>query len=455
MNSIRNHVLVWLLSSLSLGAALLILASYVSTLEEMNEVFDDELKQVALTVLTHHQDGTRVDSSSKKPMGSSEEFAFVTQIWTVDGQRLFTSVSGFDIPFTQKEGLQTVPTLDGEWRVYTANSGSTVFQAAQPMEARQNLAQEVAFKLLIPVMIIVPVIALLLTLALRKGLRPLARASNDVERKSAFSLEPIPDATLPRELRPLVVSINSLMARLANALSAQRQFTADAAHELRTPLTALRLQLQLVEQAHDQGARSEAMADIKRGLDRATHLVEQLLDLSRLEPDAAEYVAQPIDLVDLVKAAVSDFSVKADAKHIDLGVEIEAGAENALMIKGDANQLRILLNNLVENALRFTAAAGKIDVVLRRDARSKTGILEVLDSGPGIPAEERVRVFDRFYRASTSQSAEGVIPGSGLGLAIVKKIADRHGISIELADGLKGQYGCTGLTVRLKFFGQA
>lgn len=449
MISIRAHLLLWMLSALSLGAVLLVLASYAFTLEEMNEVFDDELKQVALTVLRHHQ--ANADSIPFAPAanghnGHEEELAVITQVWTADGKRVFVSAPLAEIPFTRDQGLQTLQTRDGKWRVYTARSVANVIQTAQPLAARRALAAEIGLRLLIPALIMVPLLALLLIIALRRGLLPLAEAANEVERKSASSLDPIPDASLPLELRPLVAAINTLMARLAGALSVQRQFTADAAHELRTPLAALRLQLQLLEQATSHAARAEATADITRGLDRATHLVEQLLSLSRLEPGATEQQLQPMDLAELARSVVGDFSARAEEKKIDLGAVTGAVAN----IYGDKHQLRIMLNNLVDNALRYTPAGGQVDVSVYCDKLTQDAIVEVRDSGSGIAPEERARVFDRFYRGSAQQTKE-LVPGTGLGLAIVKKIAERHHATIELADGLPNSSRQTGLTVRIRF----
>lgn len=448
MISIRAHLLLWMLGALSLGAVLLVLASYAFTLDEMNEVFDDELKQVALTVLSHHQANRDSARPANAANGHEEELAFITQVWTADGTRVFVSAPSTEIPFTRQEGLQTLQTPDEKWRVYTARSVANVTQTAQPMAARRALAAEIGLRLLVPALIMVPLLALLLIFALQRGLLPLAQAANKVERKSASSLDPIPDASLPLELRPLVAAINALMARLAGALSVQRQFTADAAHELRTPLAALRLQLQLLEQATSNAARAEAIADIKRGLDRATHLVEQLLNLSRLEPDAMEQQPQPLDLAELARSVVGDFSARAEEKKIDLG----AVTDVAVNISGDTHQLRILLNNLVDNALRYTPAGGQIDVSVYCDKLAREAIIEVRDSGGGIAPEERARVFDRFYRGSAQQAKE-LVPGTGLGLAIVRKIAERHHATIELAEGLPNSSRQTGLTVRVRFNG--
>ncbi|MEO8407044.1 MAG: ATP-binding protein [Oxalobacteraceae bacterium] len=447
MTSIRRHMLLWLLGALSLGAVLLALASYAFTLAEMNEVFDNQLKQVALTVLTHHADSQAGAAQDRGNRNNSDEFNFVTQVWTADGGRLFVSVANTQIPLQRAEGLSTVNTADGLWRVYTVRSNDGVIQAAQPLQARQALAVSLALRLLLPSIVIVPLIAFLLAYALQRGLQPLTRATHEIELKSSSALAPISTADLPLEMHSLVDAINALMARLASALSAQREFTADAAHELRTPLTALGLQLDLLQQPGSNAERNAALSDMRHGITRATHLVEQLLWLSRLEPDAGSQQMQALDLAALARAAVAEFSARADLRNIDLGAE----AHTPVVLQGDSEQLRILLNNLIDNAIRYTPVGGRIDVGVRSDARTQLPLLEVRDGGPGIRADEQARVFDRFYRASSAQGADGIIPGTGLGLSIVKAIAERHHAAIELAAGLPNLQGGAGLLVRIRF----
>jgi len=292
------------------------------------------------------------------------------------------------------------------------------------------------------------VLAVLLTLALQRGLVPLSLAADEVTARSVESLYPIELSSQPRELHALVDAVNDLMARLGSALALQRHFLADAAHELRTPITALKLQLQLLERASDTQTRQVATAELRAGIDRAQHLIEQLLQLSRLAPETPALRRDTVDLSALVRSTVSAFSARADERQIDLG----AVTSEPVMIAADAQQLTILLNNLVDNALRHTPAGGQVDV----EAAMKEGSprLSISDSGPGIPEADRQRVFDRFYRGQAAEPAsvltnagEGSSPdGSGLGLAIVRAVAERHGAGITLDDGPRG-----GLRVSLTF----
>ncbi|MBS0338122.1 MAG: two-component sensor histidine kinase [Proteobacteria bacterium] len=447
MVSLRRNLLVWLLCALTLGMVLLALASFLFTLEEMDEVFDDQLQQVALAALAQHEgrlSATRLPDPDRRAEAAS---TFVTQVWSADGNPIFSSLPAAGIPFVREAGLSTVTTKSGDWRVYTAPSANGVVQVAQPADARESLAADVALKLLIPSLPTALVIALLLVYALRRGLRPLGLAAEELGRKSATSLDPIPNESLPEELRPLVVSINALMLRLADALSQQRRFVADAAHELRTPLTALRMQLQVLDRAIDCAERTEAHADILKGLDRATHLVVQLLSLSRLEPDGIETQMRLVDLAELAQSVVGEFSERAERRNIDLG----ADAAHPAPIKGDPEQLRVLLNNLIDNALRYTPSGGRVDVSVRRDERMHSATVEICDTGTGIRREEREKVFQRFYRAGDVRDPAGAFPGTGLGLAIVKAIAVRHAAIVELEDGFPSPAGGFGLTVRIQF----
>lgn len=453
MSSIHRHLMVRLSLSLAAGGLLLGIATYLFTRQEMNEVFDEQLKQLAISVRTHYRGGVGAAIGTLAAPGSAadlEDAGMVTQIWSLDRQRVFLSVSAADIPWVAQEGYHTVSTRQGEWRVYTEQSPTHLIQAAQLMATREDLAVDTALEILLPNLIaVLALTALLLAYSLRRGLAPLTLTSSDIERRSAHSLVPIPTAALADELKPLVVSINSLMARLATALSAQSRFTGDAAHELRTPLTALRLQVQLCAKATDEASRQEALRDIQRGLDRATHLVEQLLQLSRLEPETNDRSSRAVDLSALVKSVVTDFSVLANAREIDLGAEIASPTTSPAVVLGDAEHLRILLNNLVDNALRYSSRGGKVDVALRTSG--STVVLEVADSGPGIAPAERQRVFDRFYRGSAAHGVDGATTGTGLGLAIVQEVAQRHGARIDLVEGLSTADGRRGSTFRLTF----
>lgn len=218
-----------------------------------------------------------------------------------------------------------------------------------------------------------------------------------------------------------------MLTRLDGAVAHLRRFTADAAHELRTPLTAVRLQAQLAQRADATDQRSAALTQLLAGVDRASHLVEQLLQMARLEPDAAQFSFATLRLDRLAKDVIGEFAPGADAKEIDLGM----AKSRAVEVYGHAESLRVLLSNLVDNALRYTPGGGRVDVEI--DTAAGQAVVSVCDNGPGIPAELRGRVFDRFFRCAQSSP-----PGSGLGLAIVKQVARLHSGEVTLdmsADG--------------------
>jgi len=260
-----------------------------------------------------------------------------------------------------------------------------------------------------------------------RSLRPLRRVTADVQQRDVHSLSPIAAADLPQEVAPLIAELNRLLARLADAFDVQRAFVADAAHELRSPLTALKLQLQLLARAPDVAARDEARGKLGAAIERSMHLVEQLLTLARSEADGSRCLVQPLALDEVVRSGMAD----AHTLAVERGTDVSLDAR-PVTIHGDADALRMLARNLVDNAIRYSPANSSVRVRLFAEPAGGA-TLEVDDSGPGIPQAERGRAFDRFYRRDGSP--EG---GSGLGLAIVKAIAGRHGAVVTLGESPLG-----------------
>jgi two-component system OmpR family sensor kinase len=254
------------------------------------------------------------------------------------------------------------------------------------------------------------------------SLEPVERVRSQVASRQADDLSEVSESGLPDEVQPLVRELNLLFDRVRTAFDAQQNFVGDAAHELRTPLAALKLQAQSLDRADSPEARKVAVARIMAGIERATRLVEQLLVLARQEASAAGGVArQPVQLDGLARRAVADMVSVAQAKGVDLGLQ----QADAATVQGQPEALTILVRNLVDNAIKYTPGGGTVDVSVRSSPQGS--VLCVEDSGPGIPQEERERVFDRFYRIAGSEAQ-----GSGLGLAIIKSIAERHGATLEL-----------------------
>ncbi|PFH08445.1 two-component system OmpR family sensor kinase [Collimonas sp. PA-H2] len=417
--SIRKSLLRWLAVGLGGGILLAGLALYFQARGEANELFDYQMRQIVAS-LPRQAFPPIIDGSVNGPRLDDQ---IMIQIWDNTGVVIYHSHAQDFLPLQAELGFTNVRLNSGLWRVYSAQIGNTVVQIAQPQSARNQIAAQMAVKTVTPLLLLFPLLGILIWIAVSRGLAPIKRAAAEVQARDMHALSAIPDATLPQEIQPLTQALNDLLARLGQSINAQRAFVADAAHELRTPLTALRLQVQLAERASDDSERQAAFGDLKHGLERATHLLQQLLTLARQEPGAFEQTHVEVDLGALMHSVVSDFALAANDRQVDLGISAETPAS----VNGNGDALRILLNNLIDNALRYSPAGSSIDVSLASGADGVT--LAVEDHGPGIPEADLGRVFDRFYRAAGSQSQT---VGSGLGLAIVKQIADAHRASVSL-----------------------
>ncbi|OWY28090.1 ATP-binding protein [Herbaspirillum robiniae] len=425
MNSVRNKLLLWL--GLGLFTIIVIAGAglYFQARGEANQIFDYQMRQIAASL--PRQAFSPISPGQQLPELEDE---IMMQIWDSRGTVIYHSHARSAMPRQAELGFANVRGPNGMWRVYSAQIGNTVVQVAQPQSARDEIAAQMAVKTVAPMLLLFPLIGVLAWLAVSRGLAPVRRAAAEVGARDMNSLQPLADVGMPQEIQPLTHAMNDLLARLKHSTEAQRAFVADAAHELRTPLTALRLQAQLAERATDEEERRAAFADLKNGLERATHLVHQLLTLARQEPDAMKF--SPVDLRELLGGVVGDLSSVAEHGGIDLGLSGDDDAR-PLQVSGNVDALRILFNNLVDNALRYTPAGGVVDVSFDTSIAGRCTVV-IQDSGPGIAESEMPRVFDRFYRARRpqEQNAGRAAFGSGLGLAIVKQIADLHRVPVEL-----------------------
>ncbi|MGC3999387.1 MAG: ATP-binding protein [Anaeromyxobacter sp.] len=431
--SVRRQLLLALLAGIVAVMAAGLVVTYRVARGQIDELFDYHLRQLALSLSDRSLGPAEV-------RGAVRDFDFAIQIWDETGARLYLSRPDADLPDMTQLGFSTVETRSGRWRAFATTIGRGVVQVSQPVRLREELAFNAASRTLLPLVLLLPLLGLVVWRIVGKALEPVDRLARAAATRTPQALDPFPEAGAPDEVRPLVRSLNALLARLSTALSAQRAFVADAAHELRTPLAALKLQVQLARRAPEGPDRELALAQLEGALDRSTHLVQQLLTLARVEPEAASArapgPAAPVALDELVRQAVADHAALAEARGLDLG----AGAVGEwTSANGDAAALRTLLANLVDNAVRYTPAGGRVDVSTGVEAGRAW--LAVADSGPGIPAAERQRVFDRFYRVPGNEA-----PGSGLGLAIVRAVAERHAAEVALLDTPGG-----GLTVRVTF----
>lgn len=433
MRSIRRQLLFWLLALVVAGVGAAGWLIYRQALAEANELFDYQLQEIAAALPSEPFNAI---------LGSRDngEEGIVLQIWSRNGVLMYYSHPRAPLAPRAKLGFSTEHTDRGDWRVYGAIVGDNVVQLAQPVSVRNRLAANVALRTLWPLIVLLPFLGLAVWVVVGRGLAPLARVARALDTRHPEGLDPLPESRLPREVTPLVHALNALLARLAQALDTQKAFVADAAHELRTPLAAVQIQAQLVARAKDDDARREALADLQAGVTRATRLAEQLLALARSEPDGGAR-ARDVDLHALLEDCVAVYAPLAQQRSIDLGIEHSAAAT----VHGDPDSLRVMLNNLLDNATKYTPDGGRVDVSLRIDAGHP--VVTIADSGPGIPVDERARVFDRFYRVGAGAArARTDVSGSGLGLAIVRRIAVQHDATVTLGDSPAG-----GLQVDVRF----
>ena len=313
-----------------------------------------------------------------------------------------------------------------------ADQGAVV-QLAETLDKRSRLATDIIKGVILPQFVILPVAVLLVWFALSRGIRPLAELQQRIRRRESGDLSPIPEGDVPEEVAPLVRAINDLLLRLDQSIAAQRHFLADAAHQLKTPLAGLRMQAELAERDVDSGQSSpqtmkHSLHQIALSSQRAAHMVDQLLAMARAENQEQVMRHEPLDLVQITMETVRDFVPRAMDKRIDLGFEgPEGGSAPTLM--GQPVLVRELVRNLVDNALQYTPAGGTVTARVVLDEGGEHVVLQVEDTGPGIPLAERELVFRPFYRALGTN-----VDGSGLGLAIVEEIAQQHDARLSVTD---------------------
>jgi two-component system OmpR family sensor kinase len=424
----KPHSLSKRLLWLSLGAIVLVacaefFVTYRTALAEADEIFDYHMQQMAIALRPGVAAATPGDPRERKH--GEETGDFLIRIWTADGIRIFASADSVALPELSVFGFSNVAARGTTFRVFSVRTPSQVIQIAQDMAVRREIAGKLAIRAAAPIALMAPLLMLLVLWVVNRSLRPVARVRRQVAERQASDLSPVSEAGLPEEIQPLVRELNQLFKRVAEAFEAQQHFVADAAHELRSPLAALKLQVRGLQQAADDGARALAVARLSSGIDRATHLVEQLLVLARQEASMAAGMppAKAVSLVEVCRLAIEDTLAAARERSIDMGM---TRADEA-SVEGYPDALRILVRNLLDNAIKYGPQGSRVDLAVC--AGDQAVELSVEDSGPGIVPEHRERVLDRFFRVDGSQGA-----GSGLGLAIVNAIARQHGAVLSLAD---------------------
>ncbi len=327
-------------------------------------------------------------------------------------------------------------------------------QVAETMEKRSVLATEIVKGVMLPQFVILPMAVLLVWLALVQASKPLNQLEERIRARKPDDLSPIDDRAVPLEVAPLVSSVNDLLMRLKDSIATQKRFLADAAHQLKTPLAGLRMQADLAQR---EGANTDELKHslrlIGRSSIRATHTVNQLLSLARAESSGAAMPRMNCDLADLTMAVVRDCAPKAIEKRIDLGYEgTQPGAKGG-QFAGNPTLLKELIRNLVDNAINYTPSSqdkpGVITARVLADPFGKALVLQVEDSGPGVPQAERELIFQPFYRALGTE-----VDGSGLGLRIVTEIAQQHNAVVSVEDAWPG-HAPAGARFSVRFFAES
>ena len=398
--------------------------------KEANDLFDYHLEQMALS-LRDQTLAIPADFELFPQFGHD----FAIQVWDPGGVLVYLSGAGVLLP-RSRAGYDTLTVNGKDWRVFTFAEPSRTIQVAAPVTVRSGRATAMALRILVPVLATIPLYGLLIWLIVGKGLQPLVQIAGAIRRRAPASLDPLPSGGLPEEVAPMVSELNALLARLREAIDQQKRFTADAAHELRSPLAALQVQLDMLARARSPEESRAALERLRAGVRRAGRLIEQMLTMARIEPEAAGETFTEVDLGGLAASVAAELEPLAEAKRIALTLS----QLDAAKVHGQAQALHTLIRNLIDNAIRYTPAGGQVSLSIRN--LQNEVLLQVEDTGPGIPADERARVFDRFYRLPGSHAE-----GSGLGLAIVQQIAHAHGAEVALSEGEGGR----GLRASVRF----
>ncbi|MBU8977150.1 two-component sensor histidine kinase [Lysobacter sp. MMG2] len=406
--------------------------------------WDESQREVASQILESMPDGLELLPARERPAlpAGQRDHKMSWQVW-VKGNNVVYSIAAPDEPLKPdfRDGFAR-RTISGQvWHVYSLTDprrGLTVQVGRSKEMIANEVARWIGLSLLAAGLIFV-LFLLTVWVVIGRSLRPVAALREALRARQPLDLTPLQAPGLPTEFSPLVDAFNDQLTRVDQAVQNERRFIADAAHELRTPLAVLSAHADLARRAATEEERNTALRRLSAGVSRAARLSEQLLDLARIDAAVASPTLAPLDLAPLLVLVVRDFETLARERHQRIGLRTEDGR-----IRGDVDQLGILIRNLVDNAVRYAGEGGRIEVMCRRDVRDGVGgiALCVADDGPGVPAAERESIFHRFYRANG-----GAERGSGIGLSLVARIARTHHATIHVDDGLDGK----GLAVTVFF----
>ena len=423
--SLQRRLLVYLLLCAPIVWAVALVASADRARTEVNELFDAEIirlaRQVQATLVGVSPPGQALLAPSE--VGEADLADLAVAVWNADGRLLLVDREGVELPRrVDAVGFVELALGGDPWRVYYLQSprGEWLVAAGQRIHERDELVWNLVSSQLLPWLLVLPVLLLAMAWAVRQALTPVRALTNELQRRSADDLQPVPAGHAPAELQPLLQAMNGLFARIETTLARERRFTADAAHELRTPLAALRAQWEVQRRATDETQRRQAEAKLAAGLDRMERLVSQMLSMSRVDATERLDSAAAVEWSPLVEQVMTDVLPLAERRRIELACDWPPVGTPALPLRGDAGLLAALLRNLVDNAVRYAPEGSA--VTLRFTA---TG-LTVDNDGPPLPAETLEHLGERFHRPEGQP--EG---GSGLGISIAQRVAALHGLTLR------------------------
>lgn len=427
--SLRRRLLLSVLGGTALCWFVIAGFSFFDAHHEIDEIFDAQLAQAAQTLLAIAAHGDDEIAEDTAGIAHKYQRKLRFQIRNDDGELMLRSPNAPTTPMADRDGFSDDKREGSHWRYFSQwdERRKIQVQVGEDHAVRDELILHIAARLLLPLAVGLPVLAVLVWAAIGHGLRPLTTVAGQIAQRHPEHLQPVHPGAGPTEIQPLVDALNRLLQRIGQTLDNERRFTADAAHELRTPLAALQAQLQVAQRASSDAERSHALGQLGIGIERSTRLVGQLLTLARLDPQRALDESQRIDLAAVVREVCAELGPQALAKRQVL--ELDAAA--TLPVAGNADLLGMLVRNLLDNALRYTPAGGKI--LVRTAGATDMAQVRVSDNGPGIPHGERQQVFRRFHRLAGQNDT-----GSGLGLSIVQRVVELHRGHVAIEDGLDG-----------------
>lgn len=433
--SLRGRLQAILLATFVLAWMAAFVGTYITARHGLETLFDAQLAHDAGVLLALTRSGLQPaanvpDRPLNIPLAAHryrETLAF--EVWR-DGQPILRSPEMPPIKLPEHNGYARLAIADQHWLGFTARSDDShlAVWVGERFAVRRRVNNEIVRDVLLPLMLTLPLLTLLVGWGVRRGLLPLDRVAEEVAQRSPANLEPLTPHGVPAEIDGFVKRLNTLFMRVRDALEREQSFTSDAAHELRTPLAGIRTHAHVVLRTSDDQQRQHAVEEVIRGVDRATHLVDQALILARLERDTLKEHFRAVDLGSLAAEVIAALDADATAKHMKVRLE----AEIRVIVSGNPTALAIMVRNLVDNAIRYTPGNGAVTIRVFR--HHDVPVLMVTDTGPGIPASERDQAFARFHRGAASGAT-----GCGLGLSIVKRVVDLHDARITLATATGGQ----------------